>query len=323
MQQDKLQAIFARKSENMRAMEYLLVTTEHLEDRLLFRDAEDFRTGMNHVAVQVSKCQVRLLAFILMSNHLHFVMQCGEKRAAAFVNGFKQSFSRYLQNKYGSREHLRGNGVDIRVIPPEGEALERALAYVQMNCVAANICGSPWDYPWGTGSCFFRAAHSGLPDADLERDGSSVPHSGGVLLKAMSSRKKYRIFHSKADLPGEWEVSDAGYIQPWSYVQRAQVENIFGSPRRMLFFMNNSSKARLRLETGEQCVPAFKDQVVAAAMEDLCRSLFRKKSVLDLGEEMLVELLRQLRYRFSANVNQLARVTGLTYERTAEFLDRV
>ena len=30
---------------------YYLVTTEHLEESLWFRDEEDFATGMNHVAI--------------------------------------------------------------------------------------------------------------------------------------------------------------------------------------------------------------------------------------------------------------------------------
>ena len=127
----------------MRKVEFWLVSTDHLEDRLLFRDVEDFTVGMNIVAVQANKRHVKVLVFILMSNHLHFVLLCTREEAEAFVNGCKLEFSRYLHKKYGCSEHLRRNGVDIRLIPQENEALERALAYVQMNCVAANICGSP------------------------------------------------------------------------------------------------------------------------------------------------------------------------------------
>ncbi|MBQ9476263.1 MAG: hypothetical protein IJU63_00565 [Bacteroidales bacterium] len=37
----------------MRKLEYWLISTEHLNDRLLFKDTEDFRVGMNFVAVCV------------------------------------------------------------------------------------------------------------------------------------------------------------------------------------------------------------------------------------------------------------------------------
>lgn len=37
----------------------------------------------------------------------------------------------------------------------------------------------------------------------------------------------------------------------------------------------------------------------------------------------LAELLKQLRYRFSSNANQLARVTGIPYQKVVELLDKV
>lgn len=293
-----------------------MITTEHLEDRLLFKDAEDFRVGMNYVAVLSYKCQVAVLAFILMSNHLHFVLQSNSEQARRFITAYKQLYSRYLQTKYRSREYLRGNGVDIRLIPSDNEALEKALAYVQMNCVAANICGSSRDYLWGTGACFFNGSQAGLP----------MPESLGIrgrILASLSAREQRRFIHSNVVLPDEWVLGEDGYILPSSYVRKDLVENVFGSPRRMNYFLQNSSRAKLRLETGEQILPAFKDQVIVAALLDLCRSLFRKQQVNELSEGQLVELMRQIRYRFSANVNQIARVVGVSYEDAAKLLDRV
>ena len=71
-----------------------------------------------------------------------------------------------------------------------------------------------------------------------------------------------------------------------------------------------------------QPMPAFRDQAILAALPDLCRSLFRKSSPDELNEDQLVELMRQIRFRFSSNVNQIARIVGLTYERAAKLLDR-
>ena len=101
------------------------------------------------------------------------------------------------------------------------------------------------------------------------------------------------------------------------------VESIYRTPKRMNYFLQNSSKAKQRVETGEKCMPAFKDQVIAAALPDLCRTLFQKPAVVELNEDQLVGLLRQLRFRFSSNVNQLARITGLSYEQAAKYMDGV
>ena len=68
-------------------MTFYLITTDHLETRLWFRDEEDFKTGMNLVAVMTYSVGVKVLAFILMSNHVHFVLE-GEEENVTFFSTF-------------------------------------------------------------------------------------------------------------------------------------------------------------------------------------------------------------------------------------------
>ena len=68
-------------------------------------------------------------------------------------------------------------------------------------------------------------------------------------------------------------------------------------------------------------MPSFRDQIVASAVPDLCKALFGKPCSQELNPAQMAELLRQLRYRFSSSVNQLSRVTGLTYDAAARLLD--
>ena len=287
-------------------MEYWLITTEHLE-KVLFREPADFCGGMM----------------------------------------FKGTYSRYVWDKYGIHEIFRRKGVQVEPVPTVGESLERAIAYVQMNSVAANICAHPTEYPWGTGRTFFQvqSTWSGvkpvaplrgtsqvvpLGPGDLPQGSGDLPQGPGDLplgpgdrrLSELSTRERYRLLHSKFDLPGDWVICADGYIVPASYVKVSTVESIFRTPRRMNYFLVNSQKAKLRHEAGADNMPAFRDQAILAALPDLCRSLFRKSSPDELNEDQLVELMRQIRFRFSSNVNQIARIVGLTYERAAKLLDR-
>ena len=68
-------------------------------------------------------------------------------------------------------------------------------------------------------------------------------------------------------------------------------------------------------------MPSFRDQIILSALPDLCRTLYGKKEFSELEEGQKTEVLRQLRYRFSSNVHQLARVTGMSYEAAAKMLD--
>ena len=285
-----------------------MVTTAHLEEGLWFRDDEDFATGMNYVAIQaVLTPRVIVLVFILMSNHVHFVLYGTRAEVEAFVNSFKGRYSQYLRRKWGTKEFLRRNSLDIKEISTEElEAIERAMAYVQMNCVAANICLHPCQYRWGTGNAFFQAGM-----VNCRRLGD------------LSGRERIRLLHSgeAVKLPDGWLISDAGYVLPESYVDVKRVESIFNNPRRMQYFLNSSSKARKRLESEDENLPAFRDQVILGALPDLLQSLFKKTAFRNLSVNEQAETLRQIRFRFSAGVHQIARVCGISYSDAARLLD--
>ena len=71
-----------------------LLTTEHLEDGLWFREEEDFKVAMNYVAIQAASCpEVEVLSFELLSNHVHFVLQGTRQAARNFVVQFKHRIS--------------------------------------------------------------------------------------------------------------------------------------------------------------------------------------------------------------------------------------
>lgn len=286
-------------------MELYFITTDHLEDRIWFRDEEDFKAGMNAVAVLAFILGINVLSFILMSNHVHFFLECTYEQALRFINAFKRYHSRYMRCKYGIQEMLRETKVDIQRIDWVGESPERVVAYIQMNCVSANICLSPADYLWGTGNVFFQ-----------------VSKRKGIPIGSLSSRKQKQILHSKVILPAEYLLGDDGYILPESYVKVSFIESLFRNPKRMNYFLLNSSKAK-RILSNEASLPAFRDQVIIPATRDLCQSLFRKTSLHDLSDNQTSELLKQLRYRFSANIDQLARVVGLSYEEVVRLLDRL
>ena len=284
-----------------------LISTDHLEEDLWFRDEEDFKVGMNFVAIQAACCpEVVVLAFILMSNHVHFVLWGTREEVELFIRQFKHRYSIYYSNRWGIKKILRLNGIDIKEIPYDNEAPERAVAYVQMNCVAANICSHPSQYPYGTGDVFFN-----------QKGG------GGTRLCDLSARARERLLHTNCEtLPPDWRLGPDGYILPQEYVDARSVEARFRSPQRMNYFLTTSSKARKRLESKEH-LPAFRDQIILAALPDLCRSLFGKESFGTLSPGEQTEFMRQIRFRFSADVNQIARVCGLSYAEAARLIDGV
>ena len=95
---------------------FWLVTTDHLTDRIWFKDDEDFKAAMNIVAVLSTMKGVYIVSFILMSNHVHFLLGCDRYQAEVFITRFKKMYSQYYSKKYGSCELLRDNAVDFQQI---------------------------------------------------------------------------------------------------------------------------------------------------------------------------------------------------------------
>lgn len=161
----------------------------------------------------------------------------------------------------------------------------------------------PISLPVGTGTAFFNARKI-----------------LGKAPSAYSRRSRNKLLHTNEAVPDSFRINDQGYIEPASYVVVRFVEQLYRTPARFSYFLNNSSKAKARFQGA--ALPAFRDQNILAAIPDLCNTLFRKRSFQELNQdEKKGEALRQLRFRFSADIAQLSRIVELSYEETARLLD--
>lgn len=285
-------------------MKFYLITTSHLEDRLWYRDDNDYIAGMNCVAVTAEVVGCNILSFILMSNHVHFVVEGTRESAQQFITQFKIRYSLHVRKRYGTTAFLRGNEIDIREVNIQDESLERAIAYVLMNCVAANICTHPSQYPWCSGNILFN------PKAPK-----------GKYLKQLSLRAQKRLLHTKVRMKGDMFLTEEGYVSPASFIPVPFVESLFRTPARLNYFLRNSSKAKARINGSEPVMPSFRDQSIQMGIQDLTHSLFRKNAWQVLEEKEQAEIIRQLRRRFCADIAQIARITGIPYNSIAEMLE--
>lgn len=285
-------------------MAFFLVSTDHLEDRVWFRDEEDFIAGMNYVAVVSYSLNMSVLSFILMSNHVHFFLECSREEAKTIIDLYKTQYGGYFCRKYKVKEYFQGNGVEIKEIEWAPESLEQVSAYVQMNPVAANICLSSEMYSWGSGSCFFNS------------DNRKTRR-----LKDLSRREQIRLLHSNATLNQNYEVSEEGYILPRSYVKVKFMESVFQTPKRMRYFLNNSSKAKTLREKRLSETLSFSDQTLILAVKDICRSMFDRSDKCVLDKEQIKTVARQLNRIFRADAHQISRVLGLTYAESTAILE--
>ena len=289
-----------------RMRKFYFLSSSHLEDKLLFQDDEDYKAGMNYVAIAALRAGVEVLVFVLMSNHVHFILWARDADARIFSEIFKRLYSGYYRKKYGIDHLLRRNNVDYREVPVRDEKLMRAIAYVIMNPVAANICLSPTTYRWGCGASFF----------------SSRPLKGKSL-SSMSVREKMRFLHSKQAPDVGWILCDEGYILPESFIRKDFVESLFGTAKRLNFFLINSAKAKKATDTWEHIQPSFQDQTLIYVMRDIYSSVFRKSRWEELSISEKERLVYEMRRRLGPDPVQLSRVLGVRPDELSEIISRL
>jgi hypothetical protein len=116
------------------------------------------------------------------------------------------------------------------------------------------------------------------------------------------------LFHSKKRLPADWRVCSSGYVVPESYIDVGEVEKCFGTSRSFEYFLSSSLSVRKSISENV----TFSDAVLEAAMDELLDKKYGVSEVGDLDGFLRSHLVRDLKSRFGAPTQQLARVVGMS-----------
>ena len=114
----------------------------------LFEGVYDYRAFLELLAKACEKGGVSVIAYCLMSNHVHLLLEDAEGRLGevmkSVLTGYAQRF-----NKLGDRVgHVFQQRFKSQPIEDEGYLL-RAIRYIHNNPAKAGICAAR-DYPWSS-----------------------------------------------------------------------------------------------------------------------------------------------------------------------------
>ena len=85
------------------------ICTNGQETPTIIFDEEDFKVAWNYLALAGYKTGIEILAFIIMSNHVHILIIAKDRKTAIkYIRLFKRLYSTHLLHKYNMSNTLRG-----------------------------------------------------------------------------------------------------------------------------------------------------------------------------------------------------------------------
>jgi putative transposase len=119
------------------------------DKRVIFIDDVDRRMYLRLLRGSVRHCRWRLLAYCLMHNHIHLLVETPKPNLGAGMARMHSSYAQRFNARHGKCGHLfQGRYGAVRI--ETDEHLWTAAVYVARNPVEGGLCRNPEEWPWSS-----------------------------------------------------------------------------------------------------------------------------------------------------------------------------
>jgi putative transposase len=121
------------------------------DKRVVFRDDVDRRMYCRVLRSAVEDCHWRLLAYCLMDNHIHLLIETPRANLGDGMRWLHGTYGGGFNKRHGRSGHVfQGRYGSVRI--KTDAQLWAAAVYIAMNPVEAGLCRAPEDWPWSSHS---------------------------------------------------------------------------------------------------------------------------------------------------------------------------
>ncbi len=118
---------------------------------LIYRDDLDRTTYLRMLRGTIKQFRWRLLAYCLMDNHVHLLIETPEANLGAGMQRMHGLYAREFNSRHRRSGHLfQGRYGSVRI--KTDEQLWAVAVYIAMNPVEAGLCRVPEAWPWSSHS---------------------------------------------------------------------------------------------------------------------------------------------------------------------------
>ncbi len=165
--------------------------------RVFFCD-DDYRFYRRLMAEFCSMYDVRVLAYCLMPNHAHLVLTPADADGLhKAVGEAHRRYTRHVNFTHGWRGYLwQGRFASF---PMDEAHLYRAVRYVELNPVDANLCSRPEQWPWSSAKAHLCGQNDELVDVMLML--AQIPDWGEYLAEGIDHDPEVFSQHERTGRP--------------------------------------------------------------------------------------------------------------------------
>ena len=254
---------------------------------VLFQDETDFIDGMNRVCIVSMKHKVVILAFVLMDNHLHFILHGDLTECIIFMQDYIRRTSVAFHQRHGVSHIFKGVPVNHQAVTTD-RYLKTAICYVFKNPPCAGTRFMGWNYPWGSGGMYFRMderwssskriQHGSGPGSGPNEYDEASPRSEPAVANStsdMSKNQRKRYFKTNAAIPDGLAMHE-GIVLPYEYVAVDIVEELFRSTRSFNYFMCITKEDEIEKKGGYISRLSIPDNELRQCRDELLKERFGK-----------------------------------------------
>jgi putative transposase len=145
IQNGKIRRCFRSRNKFVQAGLVSHITQRAAGMDILFIDDEDYSAMLTLMKELSMKHEIKIYAFCLMPNHMHFLLCPGQSNLHVFFRDLCGFYAKWFNKRYERKGHLFGGSFRQSVVLDEGYLLTASL-YIHLNPVRAGLIGNPRQY---------------------------------------------------------------------------------------------------------------------------------------------------------------------------------
>lgn len=262
------------------------------ETPLIFKKDDDYRYAINLLArCAIEFPAVHIVAFEVMSNHIHIAC-CGDySNILAFFKLFRRRLARYFsKSQKALPESFLPNIKQIGDI----SSARNTIVYINRNGYVVNPSFTPFSYPWGTGKYYF---------TDFLIEDSLGNYSTREL--------RVMLQCDVPAIPSECKIINF-HIAPSSFYAIKLGVELFRDAHHYFNMVSKNVESYSQLATELDDGEFLTDQELFVEMVKILNDSYAGARLSALSNAQKFDLARTLHFKYHSSNGQIRRLLGLT-----------